>query len=943
MIRFLRLFPVILGVLPLCFADNLTYSRLERSVVESLLSAPSMDASAPLQMIKDQFVKAGCTKERMKEQTILGEGTPNLICTLPGLESGAVVIAAALGAEKPTNDKSARWATVSMLPLLAESLRSTPHRHSFVFVVLGGSDAKAAASYYLQQMSEAERKQIRAMIDLDQIGQGPLTYAFPPLRAAGNTETVLSLSGDAPMVHHENILGKLLPASANALKQALPVELDAVPMTAAQPFDDAYILALTISSAAKTEKRFDPSAYYDTYNLMCLYTLVLDLGLSPPEAPKTTTTLLAQTRIPEKRTIESEIVASVRVASPSANSFDTFQPITAGTESASAETASSVTTSAPRSTPDYKPAGPVFRATTRLVQVDVVVTDSNGKPVEGLKQAEFTVLQDGKAQQVKVFEAHKPISTAGSSALKAVATAPDTFTNFPATPEGTSWNIVMFDLLNTDTKDQQIARKQLVQLLRDLPRDVPVALFTLNGNQLEMVHAFTTDSGNLVQAASAIRPVRSPLLQTEAQRQQEVGQEESEARLHVPEGMIIGRAEGQSSTPSQSGVSVTPTAMDAIREGQMRRQQQAMRDVASFQAEQRARFTMDAFRTIARAVSGYPGRKNLIWLSGSFPMQMDPDTNFKERTWWNTADYQDRIRQVGALIAASRVAVYPVDVRGLNGRGVDISTTAKASESYLMPDYAVAFKNPASPDFQGALLDMQAGNTMNELASMRTIADQTGGHAFVNGNDVELAIAHSIENGGTYYTLAYTPENNQNEQSLYHRLQVKLDQPGVTLSYRRGYYSEPPAGSKAQGTAALQAAIAPGMPQSTMVYLSVVVRAPDEMHKAVRLAYRVNSNGVTFAETANGKKHVQVECLAIAYDTKGHEAKRIFNVLDSDVDTAQLESVMSQGLPVEQEMELPSGQYNVRVGVMDRATQRIGTVDVPLVVSLASAAPLGRK
>ena len=324
-------------------------------------------------------------------------------------------------------------------------------------------------------------------------------------------------------------------------------------------------------------------------------------------------------------------------------------------------------------------------------------------------------------------------------------------------------------------------------------------------------------------------------------------------------------------------------------------------------------------------------------------MQMEPDTNFKERTWWNTADYQERIRQVGALIAASRVAVYPVDVRGLNGRGIDISTTAKASESYLMPDYAVALKNPASPDFQGALLDTQAGNTMNELASMRTIADQTGGHAFVNGNDVERAIAHSIENGGTYYTLAYTPENNQNEQSVYHRLQVKLDQPGATLSYRRGYYSEPPAGNKTQGTAALQAAVAPGMPPSTMVYLSVAVRAPDEMHKTVRLAYRVNANGVTFADMASGKKHVQVECLAIAYDTKGHEAKRIFNVLDSDVDTAQLESVMSQGLPVEQEMELPSGQYNVRVGVMDRATQRIGTVDVPLVISLISAAPLGRK
>ncbi len=931
MVRCLRLFLVVaaIGLLPKCFADTLTYSRLQRSVVEARLDAPSVNAR--LQALKEQFLKAGCAQEQLKEQALSGEATPNVVCTLPGLESGAIVIAARWGTQELSDNGRAQWATVNMLPLLAESLLRSPHRHSLIFIALGGNDEKAAASHYLQQLSETERKQIRAMINLEEIGRGPLEYTFPPLKTAQSRQSVLSLSGDIPTVHHENILGRLLGASTNALKQTAPGELNTEQTNATQPFDDAYILALTLSSATNPRNQADAGAYYDTYNLLCLYALVLDLGLSPPEAPKTTTTLVAQTRIPEKRVIESEMVASVRVASPSANSFDTYQPITETTGTASLETSSPTTTNP--AAPDYKPAGPVFRATTRLVQVDVVVTNAKGKSIEGLKQVDFTVMQDGKAQHVKVFEAHKPAVSAGAPALKAVAAPTDTFTNFPGTPEGNSWNIVMFDLLNTDTKDQQIARQQLIQLLHDLPRDVPVALFTLNGNQLEMVHAFTTNGGSLVKAASAIRPVRSPLLQTEAQRQQEIGQEESEIRLHVPEGMVIGRAEGQVSTPSQSGVSVTPSAMDAIREGQMRRQQQAMRDIASFQAEQRSRFTLDAFRAIARTVSGYPGRKNLIWLSGSFPIQMEADTNFKERTWWNTADYQERIRQVGALIAASRLAVYPVDVRGLNGRGIDISTTAKASESYLMPDYAVALKDSASPDFQGALLDTQAGNTMNELASMRAIADQTGGHAFVNGNDIERAIARSIENGGTYYTLAYTPENNENVQSVYHRLQVKLDQPGVSLSYRRGYYSDPPTGNRAQGTAALQAAVAPGMPQSTMVYLSVVLRAPDEMHKTVRLAYRVNSNGVTFAETPNGKKHVQVECIAVAYDTKGHEAKRIFNVLDSDVDAAQLEDLMSQGVPVEQEMELPSGQYNVRVGVMDRATQKIGTVDVPLVVA----------
>src|ERR1019366_2053930 len=45
-----------------------------------------------------------------------------------------------------------------------------------------------------------------------------------------------------------------------------------------------------------------------------------------------------------------------------------------------------------------------IRSTVTLVEIDVQVTDRNGKPIKGLKQEQFTVTEDGKLQQVSTFE-----------------------------------------------------------------------------------------------------------------------------------------------------------------------------------------------------------------------------------------------------------------------------------------------------------------------------------------------------------------------------------------------------------------------------------------------------------------------------------------------------------------------------------------------------------
>ena len=73
---------------------------------------------------------------------------------------------------------------------------------------------------------------------------------------------------------------------------------------------------------------------------------------------------------------------------------------------------------------------------------------------------------------------------------------------------------------------------------------------------------------------------------------------------------------------------------------------------------------------------------------------------------------------------------------------------------------------------------------------MKQVAEQTGGEAFVGTNDLKRAMQRSMDDGSTYYTLAYTPDKIDPE-TAFHRIEVKVDHPDVKLAYRRGYYSSP--------------------------------------------------------------------------------------------------------------------------------------------------------
>ena len=169
--RFLKLFLVV-GLVVACFADSLTYMRIDRSVIEKRIqSVPATDQDR-VARLRSQFRAAGCTADMMQEQQVPDIDLSNLICTLPGPDPGAILIGARLDSKAHGDEALVDWGSVAMLPLLAESLNSAPHRETIILAAFAGHDhSLAGANFYLKQLSEEQRAQIRAMMELMAIGR----------------------------------------------------------------------------------------------------------------------------------------------------------------------------------------------------------------------------------------------------------------------------------------------------------------------------------------------------------------------------------------------------------------------------------------------------------------------------------------------------------------------------------------------------------------------------------------------------------------------------------------------------------------------------------------------------------------------------------------------------------------------------------------------------
>jgi VWFA-related protein len=519
-----------------------------------------------------------------------------------------------------------------------------------------------------------------------------------------------------------------------------------------------------------------------------------------------------------------------------------------------------------KASPTQADSVPTFRAQTRVVLVDVIVSDNKGQFVPGLKTEDFTVKEDGKAQRVSGFNLHR---YEAPRPLPSMQLPPNQYTNFSQQDPGGAVTILLLDVLNTPQVEQIYARKAMVEFLRRLPPGQRVGLYILSDHP-RLVQGFTSSSDVLIAAGKSLGPdvsLRGPA---------------ATKTLADPISQILNESFGP-----LNGSLVSPSESLGSPNARLGSPNARLGSFAEITADNRFHLTLATLNALARAVSGYSGRKNLLWLSGNFPLRLDQEFVTNNRAGMG-GRFSSDVRETAALLAASQVAVYPVDVKGL---GV-------ATDTFAMED----------------------------------LARETGGRSFSGTNAVGDALLQGLKEGSDYYTLAYSPENHDwNDQ--YRKIEVKVALKGVKLTFRRGYYAtKENAFTGDEAARALATAMQPLVPVSTMLLVKAQVLPPDSEHRAVRIDYAVDSHDISFNDSPDQRKHAAVDFMSVARDGEFKNAGYVTDTIEADFLPEVYKQIMQTGFPAHQELELKPGTYMLRLGVIDRGSQKIGTVDLPITI-----------
>lgn len=276
--------------------------------------------------------------------------------------------------------------------------------------------------------------------------------------------------------------------------------------------------------------------------------------------------------------------------------------------------------------------------------------------------------------------------------------------------------------------------------------------------------------------------------------------------------------------------------------------------------------TAAALLAIANHAADIPGRKNLVWLTASLPFTGSA---------------------IARLLSRANIAIYPVDARGL-----------------------IASFNPF---FRPTGLD-----------AMQELADETGGRAFYNTNDLSSAIRKAVDDADVSYTLGFYLDDAAFD-GKFHELKIRVARAGLDVRYPSGYFAVKDGSTNSERRRDIHSALNSPL-ESSAIHL---VARLDRADRVLRVGGAIDLRDVQLSETG-GVRHGAVEIFLIQQDALGHVLDQTHNRVNLTLNAQQYAAYLKSGILFRQNVPPKQGAATFRILVGDPASANIGSLIIPM-------------
>ena len=515
-----------------------------------------------------------------------------------------------------------------------------------------------------------------------------------------------------------------------------------------------------------------------------------------------------------------------------------------------------------------------FKAETDLVLVNLIVRDKSGAPVKGLSKEDFTVLEDGKAQNISSFDFEDVgVMAVGAPPQASLMAAPK---NAPATPQPTAATerldlrdrrlvVLFFDLSSMQPEEIEravdAAKKYVNQQMT--PNDL-VGVVSL-ATSLQVLQDFTSDRDVLSKTLTRLSP--------------SAGQGFEEGSTGDTEG-----------TPDTG----QPFTVDDT-------------EYNIFNTDRR----LEAIESLAESLSRIEQKKSVIYFSSGMNQ--------------TGVENQAQLRNAINRAVRGNVSLYTMDMRGLQA----VVPGGEAQQASMR----------GTALYSGAAGRNQYDSNFATQETLSTLAEDTGGRAFLDSNDFNAVFKRVQEDTSVYYMIGYRSDNPLRD-GRFRRITVRTRLPNVKLEYRSGYYAprDFAHSNRDDREEQLQKELASDLSSTDLdVFLSAAYFRLANGRFYVPVSLVVPGSEIPFSRSSDKDK--------ATLDIIGVVSDELHRPVGSARDTVRLavegsQDVRRKNVQYNTGFVLPPGKYHLKFVLRENESGRVGAFETDIFLPDLKKAPL---